>query len=43
MEQYTAADKPLPDSVEELQKPERIGQTGMSAAKRTQFIEEMMR
>jgi hypothetical protein len=43
MERYTAEDKPLPESVEEVVKRERVGQTGMSASKRNQFIEEMMR
>ncbi len=42
MERYTAEEKPLPDSVEEVVKPERVGRSGMSAAKRNQFIEEMM-
>ena len=43
MERYTATVKPLPDTVEEIEKRERVGQSGMSAVKRNHFIEEMIK
>ena len=43
MERYTEPDKTPPDSVEQLTRPERVGKSGMSAVKRTQYIEEMLR